>query len=353
LNEASVHESPHGKVYVGRVPQPLEERLAELYESTYSLPAYFDLFFPALPKCAWHLSDPPHVIEFQVDRATALVLNGVFQIDAESLRKFCLAVFAALPSVDRIRFGNLACDPAELGLSFRTDRMVDDFVVTLPATRDEYLRSLGPHTRQNLPRYVRRIQREHPGYCFGIWERGGIEESLVEGVIGLSRLHWSAQGRVSSIDELYERRLQQLVRVCGLVGALRVGKTLVAGWLGTHVGRHAFFHVTGYRDEYSYLAPGLLSCYFTINGCIDRGIQTVHLLWGDARYKRELGAEPYDLYFATVFRNAATRYRHPREEAAFRLARARASSSPFVVMPRRLRRKARGLLKSTTERPRG
>jgi hypothetical protein len=340
-----VHESPHGTVYVGAVPEALEDRLAELYESTYSLPAYFDSFFPPRPRCAWHFSDPPHVIEFQVDGSTAVVLNGVFHVDAESLRKFCLAVFAAMPGIDRIRFGNLACDPVGLGLSFRTDRMVSDFVLRLPATRDEYLGSLGRSTRQNLPRYVRRIEREHPGYRFDMCERGDIEESLVEGIIGLNRLHWSARGGVSGIDELYERRLQRLVRVCGIVGVLRFGDTLIAGWLVTRVGGHAFFHVTGYRDEYGDLHPGLVNSYLTISSCMDRGIQTVHFLWGDADYKRRLGGEPYDLYFATVFRNAGTRYRHPREEVAFRLARARASRSPLVVLPRRVRQKAKGLLR--------
>jgi Acetyltransferase (GNAT) domain len=336
----------HGTLHVDEVPQLLEDRLGELYESTYSLGAYFDLAFPTHPRGAWHLAEPFHVVEFQVDRSRVTVLNGLFPIDAESLHKFCADVFAGLPDVDRIRFCNLACDPATVGLRFRTDRTVHDWVAALPATPTEYLGALGRNSRQKLAKYVRRVECEHPGFHFETWERDDIDEGIVQEIIALNRQRLAARGEVSGIDTDRERRLQQLARECGLVSALTCGDNVVAGWLGTRVGQHAFFHVTGYCDDYADLHPGLVSCWFTLRSCMDRGVKVAHLLWGDSDYKRRLGFRPRDLYFATIFRSAGARYVHPREEASFRLACLRASDSSLVVLPQRLRWRARRLWSS-------
>jgi CelD/BcsL family acetyltransferase involved in cellulose biosynthesis len=350
LSEPTRHESPYGVVYLGGVPDSLDAKLADFYESTYSLPTYFRIFLPDRPHCAWESLDPPHIVEFDIEGSAVVVLNGLFPIDCASLHALCRAVFEVLPNVDRIRLSNLVCNPTDLGLPFRVDRMTDDTVVRLPSTQEDYLQTLGSSTRRNMRRYARRFEKEHPSCRFDVYERGEITSSLVAAVIHLNRVGWRTRGIASGIDAAYEARLQRLLQECGVVGSLTVGNALVAGWLGTRVGGSCFMHVTGYDRDYDHLHPGLVCCFFTLNACIDRGIRAVHFLWGNSAYKRLLGGTAQDVYFVTVFRRAISRYRHPWEEATFRRKRARARLAPYIGLTdrgaRKIGRRFRALMES-------
>jgi CelD/BcsL family acetyltransferase involved in cellulose biosynthesis len=340
LSEAILKTAGIGSVFVGALPPGLGDRMSRLYRSPYSTSAYFALFFPPMPRYAWQSEDPPNVVEFGLDGTTAVVLNGVFWLDGRSLKMFCTAVFEALPSVDRIRFRNLDCDPSEVDLPYRIDRQVDDSVVDLPDSEAAYLSQLGASTRKNVRRYARRLQEASLGLDFRVAERRSIDQVLVSEVIALNRRHWEARGAQSGIDALYEQRLHRLLRLQGLVGSLSVDGTLAAGWLGARVCDHVYFLVTGYHEDFAGLHAGFLSCYWTLEACIGLGVRRAHFLWGESDYKRRFGAVARDLYFITVFRGSGVRWVHPREEFAYRLRHVRAATRPLVSMARRANARA-------------
>lgn len=295
------------RVYLGHVPVSLTDALAGLYGSCYCLVDHFELMDRPANVNACVLEDPRHVVLFTCGGRDVVILNQLFAIDGTAARRVCESIFRALPNVRRVRINGFEVDPFDIGLPYRTLWTATDLVVPLPPSVEDYEQGLGRSTRKNLRRYMNRLSKNVPEFAFEVREKRAIGRGLVAQIVAFNRVRMEVSGRISGISELDEQLLGKMLAGHGFAGVLKVQEKVIAGCLGTAVGSSYFLHVQAFDQPYAELHPGLLCTFLTVCAAIERGGRELHFLWGDARYKRQLGGEPRTVYNASLYRDKLSR----------------------------------------------
>ena len=294
-------------MYLANVPASLIDGLAELYSSFYCLMEYFESYDRPANLNACVLDDPRHVLLFTRRGRDVVILNQLFDIDSSAARRVCESIFRVLPNVRRVRVNGFRIDPADIGLPFRTLWTDTDMVMPLPASLEDYERQLGPATRKNLHKYMNRLSRTMPEFTFEVREGPAIGDGLLRQIVEFNQVRMGVKGKASSIDRPYERRLGTMLAGYGFAGVLAMHDEIVAGCLCTKVGSSYYSHVQAFDQPYAKLHLGLLCYHLTVCAAIERGGLEFHFLWGDTRYKRQLGGRPLTVYNASLYRNVLSR----------------------------------------------
>ena len=151
----------HATVYPSAVPGGALAELPALYGSLASTEPFFRIYDSAEPTGACILDEPHHVLVFQECDDTVEILNKVFEIPPADAVRACRAIFRALPHTRRIHL-EVMFPPEQLALPRRTLTESVHRLIDLPTTVDEYVASLGRHTRSNLRSYERRLLHDFP-----------------------------------------------------------------------------------------------------------------------------------------------------------------------------------------------
>jgi Acetyltransferase (GNAT) domain len=295
------------RVLLGHVPRSLTDALPGLYSSVFCLIEYIELFDQPANLNACVLDDPLHVVLFTVHGRDAVILNRLFDIDGIAARRVLDSIFRALPKVRRVRVRHFKLDPADIGLPFRTVSTGDDLVMSLPSSLGEYDRLLGRSTRKNLRKYMNRLSRALPGFTFEVREKAAIDDELVRQVAAFNRVRMRVKGTTSDIDEAYEQSLGMMLAAYGFAGVLQAQEGVIAGCLCTKVGSSYYALVQAFDQAYDELHLGLLCYYLTVCAAVERSGLEYHFLWGNSRYKRQLGGRPISLYDASLYRTGLAR----------------------------------------------
>lgn len=297
-------------VYLDHVPEWVTAELPTLYESSFAVEEYFRIFDGVTSFNACVLTEPRHVVCFTHAGPTGTVLNQLFDFDGSAADVVCGAVFRALPSVRRIRFNGSRLDPVQMALPTRVVAHSEDTVVDLPETYEAYVAGLGPSTRKNLRWYSNRFAKTFPDHLTVAVERGQIAPQTVRAIIDLNRRRMTAKGEQSSISDEEQDRVIELARHYGMCVTILVGGSIVAGTLGSLIGRDYYGHVQGFDPGYAKYRPGWLCLTRTLEQGSARGVRRFHMLWGRASYKTDLGGEPQPLCAFVVYRSDLWRLAH-------------------------------------------
>lgn len=193
-------------------------------------------------------------------------------------------------------------EPARANTSVRI--MADDHCIDLPASADNYIKSLGSQTRKHLPYYLRRLKKEW-GYSWQveIAAENQIAKKSYRDLLLLNALRMDRKKRRSLWTwEIAEHRWPLVCRNGLLASILREGR-LVAGTLSFTYGSQAYLTVIAHDPDEDRLNLGNICLWFTIEHLIAKRFQSYHLLWGNSPYKKQFGAIARPLYEMTVFAN--------------------------------------------------
>jgi len=273
------------------------------------LPDYFRLVDRAIDMQLCVQDEPRHLICFRRRGATIEVLNKVFDIDPDSVRRLSAALFRSQRRALRIRV-EVKTEPRDIPVPLRVLYWADDQVIDPPPSSEAYRQSIGRTTRKQLQQYFNKLYREHPGFTCERITGSDVDEELVKTVIG-----WNVERmdrkNVRSVFLTEPERVHYtlgLARAMGVATVCRIAGDPVAAYITFDVGNEAWVFTGAFDSAYERDHLGLLAMYLTIADSIDRGARRVHLLWGSTIYKERLGARPERAWRICVYRYSWIRF---------------------------------------------
>jgi CelD/BcsL family acetyltransferase involved in cellulose biosynthesis len=288
------------------VPPFVEENLRRLYSSLYSSLAHRRIFCGMENASTYIVRSNGAIVDlwlFRLSGHRVQVLNEGIQIDEQSANRFIRYIFDRYPAVNVISFHAMQAKLRKLSSPFQRFNCLEDMVLTLPATADDYHASLGRSTRSYINRCLNRLRRDHPAFEFRAYAAHEIEESHVRKVVEFNRERMVAKGKVSINNEDTTQRIVQLAMECGMVCVLSIDGRICAGTVNYRIGDNYFLEVIAHDSAYSDYGLGMVCCYLTVRECIANGASEYHLLWGQDEYKTRLRAVRRDLDHLDIYRS--------------------------------------------------
>lgn len=278
------------------VPAFAAAALDRLYGSMYASLRHLQLCEAALPLphawVAYRRGEIIAVLLFRMRGKQAIVLTEMFALSPEVAAEFCRALFARFVHAQSVCF-NAVVLPAPLQrLPAQSAAFSENYVISLPASVDDYVASLGKSTRKTLRGYGNRLQRELPDLRWVVRRanqlRGDELRRLVRQLQRFKRDSMAARGKRAELSRRDTARLLMLVRERGLVGIATCGDRVCAGSLACRFGDNYVMLLTAADPALESYRLGMLCCYWAVCDCLRDGARACHLLWGRYQYKRQL-----------------------------------------------------------------
>lgn len=292
--------------YENEVPPFVVAELNRLYENLYSSFAHLHAG-GKLDKASTYVvrkgREIVTLLLFRMDGRRLTVLNEVIRIDEEDIYRFASHIFAAFQSIQVISFRAVQTNLRRLPFRFQQFDYLEDIVVALPSSADDYIASLGKKTRGNMRRYLKLIKRDFPSFRFDVFENEAIEQHHVHDIMAMYRSRMSAKNKVLDTDDEEVEQLINCVRENGSVGVVTINGCVCAGAIASRVGANYFLRVLAHDPEYNKYSLGTLCCYLAISDCIMRGAREFHFLWGESDYKYLLSGVRRALDFLAIYRS--------------------------------------------------
>lgn len=295
------------------IPAHAEQALHSLYGNVYSSMPHFRVYGGLDGANTFILRKgqvPVAVFLFRLTEHSAHILNEGMDVDDLAITQFANFVFQRYESVDFIAFKGVAHSIKNLAYPFSQCSCTDDSVISLPESSDAYLQALGKATRKNIKQYLNRLKREYPTFVFHVHDGRTVDEHLIRKIIALNRVRFEKKGKVSGVTAEEEERIIQMIRACGIVGAISIDGVPCAGSLVYCIGEHYHSWLKAHDPAYDDYRLGLVGSFLMISECIRRGGKTFHLMWGREPHKALLNSELRTFSNLTVYRNHAAALRN-------------------------------------------
>lgn len=292
--------------YENDVPAFIEAELERLYGSIYSSLVQYRIYNEGHDTSTYILREDGEiktVFLFQQHGRRVRVLNEVIPVTDNDINRFAHYVFSAMPNVSVISFKAVRTAITRPEYPSQCFNYLEDIVLTLPPTQDEYFDMLGKGTRRNIRRYSRKLDEMLPSWQYKVYVASEIDDDTIRAVINLNHARMAGKNKASSINEHESERIVQLAKECGLIGVILIDGRVCAGALSFRVGSNYFLNVISHDPAYDEYWLGTLCCYFTINECIARGGKEFHFLWGQYEYKFTLKGVKRDLDNLVIYRS--------------------------------------------------
>jgi hypothetical protein len=234
---------------------------------------------------------------------TRLLLNGPAEMDAAEARELLRSRKAVRLDVLRTGADNLTA--FSHGMAKPTVAFYgEDVMVSMPATKQELLASLGSNKRQQLGKYTRRLEREWPaGIEWVGLAKDEISEEMFSAVVQFNSMRLSSKGKRTLWQDAMTRQRWKFSQRAGLLCGIRLNGKFVSGAVTYICGQDAYYALIGHDPEYDYWNLGNLTTWLTMEKCLERGIRRFHFLWGLSEYKLRFGGEVKPLYTLSFYRN--------------------------------------------------
>lgn len=294
--------------YKNEIPSFVAPELENLYESFYSalleiksrrnLPANIDTYV------AWKSGKVQTILLLHRYKNSVRVLNEVLSLDEQVIQRFARYIFTEFSAISIISFHAIQTDLTRMEFPFQRFNTLEDIVLALPQTEEEYLARLGKATRKTIKYYANKLMRAHPSFRCQIYARGEVTKEQILAIVKMKSMRMTVKSKTAIVGEEDVDEVLGLILEYGVVGIATVDGTICAGWIGYRVGRNDFMSMSAYDMRYDDYRLGTLCCYFAIRDCIARGGAECHFQWGQDEYKfRFLGVQR-DLDDVVVYRSA-------------------------------------------------
>ncbi len=308
-------ESVSIECYENDVPQFIEADMERLYGSMYSSLPQYRIFKNGRDTSTYIVREGDEIVTvylFQVENGRVRVLNEVMQVSEIDVNRFAHYIFSALPTVSAISFKAVHGDIGHLAYPRQWYDFLEDIVLTLPASADDYLSMLSNSMRRHVRRYAKKLDEAFPAWEYKVYSGGEIDESMIRTMVELNRARMANKNKISAINDDEIEHLSQHARECGLVGLMVIDGKIRSGTLCLRVDRNYFLSVIAHDPKYDDYWLGTMGCYLIIRECIARGGKEFHFLWGQYTYKFKLMGVKRILNNLVVYRSRAHMLKNAR-----------------------------------------
>jgi hypothetical protein len=301
-------------VYENEVPDFVEAELERLYAHLFSSLARFSLYSGLANTGTYVVRRDGQVVTlllFKRERERVVVLNEMFEISEEEVRRFARVMFNTGRSTALIVFTSIRTALSGLPCPYQCFNACEDFLLTLPETAEQYRTLLGKNMRRNVKRYTDKLRHDFPTFRYRAYPQEQVNEAQLRELLALHLRRMNGRQKVSAIDEQETQRLLRLVRQCdGLIGIATIEDRICGGEICCRIGSHYFMLVIAHDPAYDDYWLGTLCYYLTICECIGRGGKYCHFLWGRYDYKYRLLGVQQDLDRVVIYRSRLQWLRH-------------------------------------------
>lgn len=165
--------------------------------------------------------------------------------------------------------------------------------VALPNTFDSLRKSFGRNLRQNLNRYVRKIQENHTVDLKRFDEAGFSVKEAMNIFIGLHELKWKSEGQPGAFAEEtfrnFHKDVAEVFAGNNWLGIyfLRIDGEPVAAQYTFEYDKKMYYYLAGFLPKYSEFSVGNLIIMFLLRECIAKGFTEYDMTRGDEPYKKQ------------------------------------------------------------------
>lgn len=316
LHEASPESSDGIAVgHVDAVSPSLASELDALYQHLNSSLRHYALRARAQGASVYVARRDGHplaIFLFRLENDRIQVFNEMVAIPAQEIERFTAYAFQRFPAVSLISFSLIGKDVGALSLPCQQHGHSEDIVVTLPASPDAYLASLGSKTRHNIRHQLKALARDHPGLAFRTLENADIAPGQVRELIALKRRNTDEKGIAFGIPAEEAAWLAEQAQRSGLLVVAMAAGRMCGGSLSLRLGDHYFAYVVAYDLEFARYSLGMLCCYLAMQETIARKGKVAHLSWGRQQYKFKLQGVQHDMANLDVYRSRLAYWRRPQ-----------------------------------------
>jgi hypothetical protein len=293
-------------VFENEIPSYVEKEMDRLYGNLYSSVAKIRSSGSMSDVSTYVVYKGREIVTvflFRMKNGKVKLLNEVIEISEEDIKRFVTTIFDRFPFVKSVSFVAIKTDLQKLAYPHQRINYLEDIVVTLPPTIDQYLAGLKKNTRRNIKRYTNRLMTNLPSFKYEIHAKGDIDEQDVRDIIQLNHARMSDKNNTSALDEAETEKMIRLALECGLICVARNEGKVCAGAISFRVGENYFLKVLAHDPRYNDYSLGILCCYHIICECIRRRGHEFHFLWGRYDYKYTLQGVQRDLDYLAVYRS--------------------------------------------------
>lgn len=241
---------------------------------------------------------------FTIRGSRAYVLNEAIRIDNEEINKFSSAVFQRFGFISAISFNAVHTSGESLAYPYQRANCLENFIVSLPKSVEEYSASLGKSTKRDITYKLNRLKREFPSFSYNFYENEDLTELHVREIIRLHFLRMKEKNKSTSSEDLEVDQIMKLVKECnGFVGVATINNEICGGLINFRISNNYFMKIIAHDPRYNKFSLGRTCCFLTICECIRRGGEEFNLLWGELDYKRRLLGVKQDLDEISIFRS--------------------------------------------------
>ncbi len=292
------------------IPRAILAAAEQSADNPYSCLAVCRAFEPAIAAVLRHavVSSETHVLgilSYYERKSTLVVVNRLMEFDTEVLQDCASTLFAAHPTARRITIdGVYASATRRRRVPCRAWSAIENLLVALPPSFEQYMSHFGSKTRKNLRYCAKRFERENPEARLSVLRGGEIDTATVHDLVKLNHLRMQSKGRVSGMDTQFADGLSALSASHGVACVARdKDGTILGGALCTHVGNGFALQVIAHDPRFNHVRLGLLCLLRSIETAIDTGATVFHFLWGESDYKALFGARAAPLWSYRYYRS--------------------------------------------------
>jgi hypothetical protein len=274
--------------YVGEIPPFVEAELARSYETLHASLPFFKVF-KSIEQANCYVArrdgHPSTVLLFTCHNRRVEVLNEMIELEQAELDRFVRYVFEKFERADVIIFKAVKAVSDKLGLPVQRHHSKDTYVISLPATPEDYTNSLGSKTRADIRHQTRKVLKDFPSFTSKFLVNEEIDEQYVRKIIELSERKINATGvkLFRDVD-----RIIALAKMCGFVNVLLIDGQVCAGSINYRIGSSCFGDITSYDLAYEKYSMGRLCIHHAISESIIRGGTKFYLGGGVFEFKQRM-----------------------------------------------------------------
>lgn len=292
------------------LPIAYEPFLIDRYNSFITTCRYIEVYYSSVYDINYMLfKENDKLIEVLVygnKGAVSRCFNSLVYIHQSIIDEFTKKVFEIHPAIRKIKIVSTYKEYT-LPKSILYSKS-DDHILNLPATMDEYYMQLGSSTRQHIKNRRVRLFRDYKDVNFVVKFGSEIEDKTIAKIIQMNIERMKQKGKIPGLDDKHINNIYNFSQHYGYVVCLEVDGLIVAGSVNTIIKNEVFGHITSHDNNFSKYNVGELCAFHLIQNVIEKGITTVHFLWGASDLKRRLLAKPQLLFSYIIYRSYSFNY---------------------------------------------
>jgi hypothetical protein len=292
--------------YENAIPDFVERELERLYESVYCTIARFGIYREADGASTYVArvgGAVVCVILFRLEAGVVRVINQQIRLLDDDLGAFADAVFAKYKAARRIAFYAIDTGIERFHLPFLRYQALEENILALPATREDYTASLNQNLYKRLQSGERKLKRDFPDHSFRILRGTEVTEDTLRQVVAMASARMASKQQDTYIREEDIAKILRLIHVYGYVGALTINGVIRGGNVFYGVGGRYFMHVIAHDPDYDKYMLGHMVQYLSACFCIDMKGRECCLMGGGRENKGRFRAYPKSLDNVDIYRS--------------------------------------------------